>query len=493
MYKTHFNKHIAGLAFAMLIGTTALTSCDDYLDVRPKGEKLEADQFKTSEGIEAAIYGVYGSMQSSSLYGKDLYWGLTDIMAQDLSQNKESEGSVALSKYQYATDNNLRSRLSNVWTAAYQSIGYANNVLKNLDNKQKSDFPLLDLYKGEMLAVRAYLHFDLLRLFCSTDQSKTGIPYSTAYEAKINDFKKVGEVYNLIIKDLQEAEQLLAEEKDDIVYPRNNEQYFKFQNYRETHCNYYAVLGILAKVYWMKGDMDNAAKYARMVIDSQKFPLAEPTEVQDLFAGKLSDKETLWGLYSTSYVQTCQNYLYQYQSYQSYNPYTDASGVTHPMPYDKVYSQDVDGTVQDYRLQWFDKGNQTVCLHKVIDSYTISGRGTAPDDWSKRICGINMLHVSELYLIAAEALLDKDYATALRYYEAETASRGIPALRADQTLTKDMIYNEYHKEMFGEGQVWYNMKRLNKDIESNAELRTIPASEDIYVLPIPQDEYNYRN
>ena len=493
MYRTHFNKHIARLAFAMLIGTTMLTSCNDYLDVRPKGEKLEADQFSTAEGIEATIYGVYGSLQSSSLYGKELYWGMTDIMAQDLNHNNESAGSVALSKYQYETDDNLRSRFSNVWTTAYQSIGYANNVLKNLEQKSKTDFPLLNLYKGEMLAVRAYLHFDLLRLFCSTDQTKTGIPYTTTYEAKINEFNKVGEVYDLIIKDLLEAEQLLSEEKDVIVYPRNNDQYFKFQTYRETHCNYFAVLGILAKVYWMKGDMDNAAKYAQMVIDSKKFPLAEPTEVQDLFAGKLSDKETLWGLYSTSYVKTCQSFLYQYQSYQSYNPYTDASGATHPLPYDKVYSQDVDGTVQDYRMQWFDKGNQTVCLHKNVDYYTIGGRGNDPDNWSNRIDGINMLHVSELYIIAAEALLDKDYAKALSYYEAETASRGIPALRADQTLTKDMIYNEYHKEMFGEGQVWYNMKRLNKDIQSNTELWTIPASEDIYVLPIPQDEYNYRN
>ena len=117
-------------------------------------------------------------------------------------------------------------------------------------------------------------------------------------------------MYSLIIKDLQEAEQLLAEEKDAIVYPRNNGQYFKFQNFRETHCNYYAVLGMLAKVYWMQGDMDNAAKYAQMVIDSKKFPLVEPNEVQNVFAGKLSDRETLWGLYSTSYLQTVKSYLY---------------------------------------------------------------------------------------------------------------------------------------------------------------------------------------
>ena len=493
MYTKHFNKHIARTAFALLLGTAALSSCNDFLDVRPKGEKVEADQFNTPDGVEAAIYGVYGSMQQTSLYGKELFWGLTDIMAQDLNQNSESRGSVALSKYQYESDDNLRNRFSDVWTSAYQSIGYANNVLKNINDKAKADFPLLDLYRGEMLAVRAWLHFDLLRLFCSTDQTKQGIPYTTGYEPKINEFKKVGEVYDLVIKDLLEAEQLLAEEKDAIVYPHNNERYFKFQNYRETHCNYYAVLGMLAKVYWMKGDMANAAKYAQVVIESEKFPLADPTEVQNLFAGKLSAKETLWGLYSNSYVSTAQNYLYQYQSYYSYNPYTDESGVSHPMPYNRVYTQDIESTAQDYRLQWFKSGNQTVCLHKTVDYYTLDNRGAEPTDWTNRIDGINMLHVSELYIIAAEALLDTDYQKALAYYNAETASRGLPTLRADHTLTKDMIYNEYHKEMFGEGQVWYNMKRLNKDIQSNVELKTIPASEDIYVLPIPQDEYNYRN
>lgn len=493
MYKTHFNKHIARLAFALLLGTTALTSCNDFLDVRPKGENLEADQFKTPAGFEAAIYGVYGTMQSGSLYGMDLYWGLTDVMAQDLANSNDALGSDALAKYQYNDDDYLRNRLASVWATAYQTIGYANNVLKNLQEKQKADFPLYNLYKGEMLAVRAYLHFDLLRLFCSTDPTKRGIPYTTTYEAKINEFKKVGEVYSLIIKDLQEAEQLLAEERDAIVYPRNNGQYFKFQNFRETHCNYYAVLGMLAKVYWMQGDMDNAAKYAQMVIDSKKFPLVEPNEVQNVFAGKLSDRETLWGLYSTSYLQTVKSYLYTFQSFHSFNPYTDESGVSHPMPYDKVYAQDIDATSQDFRLQWFKKGNQTVNLYKTVDIYTLDDREMAPKDWKDRIDGINILHVSELYLIAAEALLDKNYDKALEYFQAETSSRGLPALRAGKTLTKEMIFNEYHKEMFGEGQVWYNMKRLNRDIQSNVELRTIPASENIYVLPIPVDEFNYRN
>ena len=132
------------------------------------------------------------------------------------------------SSYQYDTNDELRTRFASVWSNAYTSIGYANNVLKNLEGRSKSELPLYNLYKGEMLAVRAYLHFDLLRFFCSTDLEKQGIPYTTSYSPSENSFKKVGEVYDLITKDLLEAEQLLSEEKDNIVYPRNNEFYFKF-------------------------------------------------------------------------------------------------------------------------------------------------------------------------------------------------------------------------------------------------------------------------
>ncbi len=37
------------------------------------------------------------------------------------------------------------------------------------------------------------------------------------------------------------------------------------------------------------------------------------------------------------------------------------------------------------------------------------------------------------------------------------------------------------------------MKKMNMDIISNTELKTIPASDQIYVLPIPVEEFDYRN
>ena len=243
MYKKYFDIHHTRWCLALLLVAAMLTSCDDFLDVRPKSEKVEDELFETADGFESAIYGVYGSLQASTaLYGKDLLWGLTDCMAQDFDQNSVDAGSRAAERYQYDNDY-LKKRLANIWTGAYVSIGYANNVLKNLEGRSKEELPLYNIYKGEMLAVRAYLHFDLLRLFCSTDMSKRGIPYTTTYSIKENEFKKVGEDYELILKDLLEAEQLLSEEKDNIQYPRNNSQYFMFQHYRETHCNFNAVQG----------------------------------------------------------------------------------------------------------------------------------------------------------------------------------------------------------------------------------------------------------
>lgn len=465
------------------------SSCDSFLDVRPDSQKLEADLFSKAQGYEDAIYGVYGYMQSQSLYGKEMLWGLTDIMAQDLNQNTTS--STALARYQYTGDDELRTRFASVWNTAYTSIGYANNVLKNLEGASEKKLPLYKLYKGEMLTVRAMLHFDLLRFFCSTNESASGIPYAKTYSQTVNEFKKVGEVYDLILADLSEAEQLMAGEADEMKYPRNNSHYYKFQNFRETHCNYYATLALMARVYWMRGDMAKAGEYAAKVIDSGKFPLAEPNEVKDLYAGRLSPKETIWGLYSTTYNETCNSYLYQFRSFSSYDPYFDGSGATHMLPYDMVYKQDVDATTQDYRLNWFKVGTGFARCLKTVDVYTLENNAT--QEWNERIQGIQMFHVSEMYLIAAEALLKSDYSRALRYFNAETSSRGLSPLRDDVTLTEEMIYNEYHKEMFGEGQMWYNMKRLNRDIISNIDTRTIPASEEIYVVPIPQDEYNYRH
>lgn len=234
--------------------------------------------------------------------------------------------------------------------------------------------------------------------------------------------------------------------------------------------------------------MANAAIYATQVVDSEKFPLVEPTEVQDFLAGVLSPKETLFGIYSTSYLDTSKDFLYSWRSYHSYAAYDDEIGKSYLEPWNTVFNRDIDGTAQDFRRQQFRTGTGITYMLKLVDYKTIEE--TERD--KNLISGMTVIHRSELNLIAAEALLATDYNRAVGYFNDEIASRGLPKLRADETLTADRIYNEYRKEMFCEGQQWFNMKRLNRDIISNYENRVIPGNDNIYVLPIPQEEFEYR-
>ena len=50
---------IANKIFLLSACTLLLTACDNFLDVRPKAEKLERELFVNARGFEDAIYGVY--------------------------------------------------------------------------------------------------------------------------------------------------------------------------------------------------------------------------------------------------------------------------------------------------------------------------------------------------------------------------------------------------------------------------------------------------
>jgi hypothetical protein len=75
------------------------------------------------------------------------------------------------------------------------------------------------------------------------------------------------------------------------------------------------------------------------------------------------------------------------------------------------------------------------------------------------------------------------------------ASRGVTEMDVNTTtasMLADAINNERYKELVGEGQTFFNMKRHNMPI-TTIEGATLSASNNIYVIPIPDVEYEYRN
>ena len=112
--------------------------------------------------------------------------------------------------------------------------------------KSDDEFRHIRLYKGELLALRAYLHFEMARIFAvpfaSGDAAAKAkaIPYVTTYGIEVTPYSSLDKVFELIVADLTEAEKYLAADEELVTATRNNAS-DGFTSCRITHLNLYAV------------------------------------------------------------------------------------------------------------------------------------------------------------------------------------------------------------------------------------------------------------
>lgn len=456
---------------------TILTSCDSFLDITPEGQVKRDELLSTNEGVEDALYGVYAQLRSNTLYGQELYFSSLEIMANTL-YCYGNDGITALGQFNY-TDTRVKAVFDAVWTDMYANISNANSILNSPIVSNASSYPAT-IYRGEALALRAFMHFDLMRLFAeqiTVNKDADGIPYKKEFSLAIPEFEKLSVNYDNVIADLTEAERLLADDdahKDETA----------FMSDRQTHFNLHAVRALLARVYLTKGDKSKALEYATKVIAESGRQLKTKTEVVNDLAGVLSKKECLFGVYYSGFYTAVSTKLQQRISYSSLDLRED---------FMEMYENGVSGL--DYRTNAYftsiDQGGQSVYrLSKFTDIYELQNNASAhPADL---VQGINMIRLPEMYYIAAECLLESDNARALGYINDVITSRGLDAFSEDMTLTIDDINTERYKEMIGEGQTWFNMKRQNLPISSYDNKTTYRPENGIYVVPIPDAEKENR-
>ena len=474
-YKTFFIKTV------MAVGITiAATSCEGFLDITPDGQVKRDEMLATNEGVEDALYGVYAKLRNTTLYGQEMYFSSLEIMSQTLYCYGNT-GVTALGQYDY-NNTTVKNVFAMIWNDMYNNISNVNSVLNAPLVDGANAYPA-NIYKGEALALRAMMHFDLMRLFAeqiTVNPNAKGIPYATEFSLKTPDFETLAENYNHVLADLQEAERLLADEGE-------YENTTSFMADRQIHLNLHAVRALMARVFLTKGDKEKALEYAEKVIAQSGRQLKTKTEVINDVAGVLSKKECLFGVYFSGFYTQVSAKLQQTISYSSLDLRGD---------FMEMYENGVSGL--DFRTTaYFTSvdmgGTAKYRLSKFTDIYDLQNNASArPADL---IQGINMIRLPEMYYIAAECLLDKDYQKALDYFNEVVTNRGLDALsgEGEETLTQEVINTERYKEMIGEGQTFFNMKRLNLSIPSYDNSVTYRPEDGIYVVPIPDSEYENRN
>ena len=197
-----------GKLLLLSVGVT-MVSCEDWLDVRPKSEILTDVHFETESGFKDQLTGVYTAMTETSMYGRNLSFGLMSVLSQDYDLKSESS-------YRYAAEYNYeetktKGMIDNIWSSTYNAIANLNVMLKYIDNDPDiftdNNYAM---YKGEILGLRAFLHLEMLRIFSPSpkvDGNAMAIPYVTQYDKVVTAQKSVNQTLDLIIDELLDAEE----------------------------------------------------------------------------------------------------------------------------------------------------------------------------------------------------------------------------------------------------------------------------------------------
>lgn len=449
-----------------IICSNLLFSCEGFLNVSPTNEIAASKQFSSEVGFQEALSGAYTLMTVPELYGRELTFGFADVMAQQYNNFMDMYSPYFYAQYFDYKQGGSIALCDNVWSKQFNVIANVNDILAFVD-VNRGVFATEESYKlmkGEALAMRAFLHFDLLRLYVPYDKEREStlkvIPYVEVFSKNTSESLTYSEVIDKIMGDLTQASQLMA--NDPIVTgEKPSDPYF---NNRVYHLNYYAVKALLARINLYIGEKTEAAKCALEVLEAQQNKGLFQFVKSDNVSGQ--DRSRLDRTFSVEHIFTLN--VVEIQDYTL--GYTYQISEKTKLLCRKSVEEIFEG-YNEYRSSFFE---------------TESGVKDVPskfwqlDKTKEFIHKMPMIRISEMYYILAECSQEVSYLNRMR------SARNIPnALPDDLTgiMLQDEILKEYKKEFIGEGQLLFYYKRLMFE-----QIEFMPTN---FILPMPKDEIEF--
>ena len=456
------------------VAPALIASCSDYLDVSPQSQVEDTDLFSSESGFKEALAGVYSSMVSEDTYEKEMLYGALSILAQEWTGYPSSTYDDLIG-YDYTTTYS-ENIIDGIWSTSYNSIANVNNIINSIDDYENVFYDNnYSIIKGEALALRGFLHFDLLRCFgvsYAQNSSMPSIPYVKTLTYRVYTQSTVSEVAEAVLEDLEAAAELLKPvdpivtgeeitELDDNGYLMN----------RQVHLNYYAVRATMARVYMWMGDYTNAAEAAKEVIDSEYFTWADGNYMSYGYDYSFAT-EQIFALNDVNMEDIADNYFNTESSSSSFS-------INQSTLLDYY-----DNETSDYRyLYLYASGTGDLSDYKFSLKFEIS---ESDDDYYTD--KLPLIRISEMYLILAECYYrDGDETNALAYIEElRTARNVVTTMTSLPDDFYDWLIREYRREFLGEGQLFFLYKRLNMEtiIGSDVDVITTKA----YTFPLPMSE-----
>lgn len=259
------------LLLRFLLALTIISSmagCNKWLDLKPRDGIVGDEFWQTKEQVDAAVTGIYASLQSSTLTANRRSLALVDCMfvwgeaRADMvtTGNRTSPDEQDMININVTANNDFSD-----WAGFYKTINYCNVVIDLAPGVLQKDNTFtqqhLDRSVGQALAIRALMYFYLVRTFRDVPLKLD----ATVSDEKISPLPKTGgdTVLNQIVADLK-----LAESKLPVTYSSTA----AFDKGRVTR---YGANAILADVYLWMDNYTGALAECDKIINSNAFQLVE--------------------------------------------------------------------------------------------------------------------------------------------------------------------------------------------------------------------------
>lgn len=467
----------------LLLGVSlllSLSSCNEWLTVEPQATATKDKMFSSAMGYESALTGLYLSLINNVYSPTNFMMGGS---LEYLAANYPAPSDIT-TEYQYMIHNfsntQVDATLGAVFTAYYKVIANTNVLLEAL-NTPPSDLKQdeAECIKGEALAIRAFCHSELIRLWGpapdKVNANITYLPYVTTFSTERYTYISYQEYMNDLIKDLTEAHELLKNVDPILTYPNStlNQGYGMtehssdaFWYYRQKRFNVYSVEALLARMYLWEGDKQNAYQYAKDVVE------AKNTDGTNKFRlGTQSDIDSQDYLFYNEHIAALD--IHEFQDKTGVFSGRFASFGMTEQTFSRIFTDNT-----DIRRNLFMTSN-SLSLGQTIHCTRKYMRMMESDYGYPH--SIPLIRLSELYLILMEAApLDE----ANSYYQTFAGSRGISFQPLTESSRQQTILNEYIKEFWSEEQIFFTYKRMG----ITSSLTTGISLSGAYDMPLPSGE-----
>nr|WP_315200791.1 RagB/SusD family nutrient uptake outer membrane protein [uncultured Flavobacterium sp.] len=451
---------------AILILLVSITSCDDYLDLKPQDGIIREEFWKTKEDIQAAVIGMYSSMLKSPPGVADLPMSQYLFMHGELRGDMIAAGANVTEDQRDIMNSNIMASndLTN-WAIFYRTINYCNTIIDLAPSVREKDPTLtqvqLNHFLSEALAIRAYLYFTLARTFKDVPLKLTAtLSDEDNFQLPTTPQK---DVFAQVIKDLKLAEEYAVQDYGDVASNKGR-------------VTVYTINAMQADVYLWNDNFQEAFDATDKVIKSGKFGLIKASN-NTWFNTVYAKGNSIESIFELQYTKTNLGPFYDIFSLRpqflaSATVLEDVFGVDFNNPNNKDirggYTSLVVGTNQIYKYIGLDNDSrkefQDADTHWFVYRY------------------------ADVLLMQAEALAELNRGPeALIIIEDIRLKHGAINLTAQTIDTGnkreviDYMLAERSREFAFEGKRWFDMlrnaRRNRLDILINAALLSAPANQ----------------